>query len=316
MSEFDEDFLRDLMRRSTDDFHAPSAIAAAIIGRHHKRHVRNRILGLTATAAVAGLAAGAFTVSGGGAHSPGADSAPVVHLTDAQLTLYDLSEAAATTPMQTGLYVVQREKSTGYQDGVMQTAEKISVISTLTGGGVTYQDYNTVPGIPPSPTELISPSGSTLTQAQFDALPTGTAALRAYLLAQGEQEGQPDGSTAPAPSDPSPETSDDLVFLEATDLLWSPQLSPALRSAVYKVLATTPGVIVKTAATDSAGRSATEISRFDAVADMEYDTFEDPATGATLQSVYSIPHDINGYGSDLYQSITYTNSIPPNPYGN
>jgi len=315
MSEFDEDFLRDLMRRSTDDFHAPSAIAAAIIGRHHKRHVRNRILGLTATAAVAGLAAGALTVSGGGAHSPGADSAPVVHLTDAQLTLYDLSEAAATTPMQTGLYVVQREKSTGYQDGVMQTAEKISVISTLTGGGVTYQDYNTVPGIPPSPTELISPSGSTLTQAQFDALPTGTAALRAYLLAQGEQQNPPIAPTSSTPTPPQ-ETSDDLVFLGATSLLWSPQLSPALRSALYKVLAATPGVIVKTGTTDSAGRSATEISRFDAVADMEYDTFEDPATGATLQSVYSIPHDINGYGSDLYQSITYTNSIPPNPYGN
>jgi hypothetical protein len=85
---------------------------------------------------------------------------------------------------------------------------------------------------------------------------------------------------------------------------------------VYKLLAATPEVIVKTGTTDSAGRSATEISRFDAVADMEYETFEDPATGATLQSVFSVPHDINGYGSDLYQSITYANASPPNPYGN
>ena len=317
MSELDENFLRDLMHRSTDDLHAPSAVAAAIVGRHHRRHVRNRVLGVTATAAAAGLAAGALTVSGGGAHSPGVDPSPVVHLTAAQLALYDLSEAAATTPTQTGLYVVQREKSTGYQRGVMQTAEKISVINTLTGGGVTYQDYNTVPGIPPAPTQLISPSGSTLTQAQFDALPTGTAALRAYLLAQGEQEYPPTGRKSPrAAPNPPQETGDDLVFLEATNLLWSPQLSPALRSALYKVLAATPGVLVKTGTTDGAGRSATEISRFDAVADMEYETFEDPATGATLQSVVSVPHDINGYGSDLYQSITYTSTIPPNPYGN
>lgn len=315
MSELDEDLLRDLMHLSTDDLHAPSAVAAAIVGHHRRRRVRNRILGLTATAAAAGLAAGAFTISGG-AHSPGADAAPVVHLTAAQLTLYDLSEAAATTPTRTGLYVVQREKSTDYQNGVMQTAEKISVINTLTGGGVTYQDYNTVPGLTPAPNELTSPSGSTLTQAQFDALPTGTAALRAYLLVQGEQEGEPDGSTAATTPEPSPETSDDLVFTQATGLLWSPQLSPALRSALYKVLAATPGVIVKTGTKDSAGRSATEISRFDAVADMEFETFEDPATGATLQSVVSTPHDINGYGSDLYQSITYTSTIPPNPYAN
>jgi hypothetical protein len=313
MSESDEDFLRDLMHRCTDDLHAPSAVGSAVIGRLRRRHARNRILGLTATAAVAGLAAGALTVSGG-AHSPTAGSAPVVHLTAAQLALYGLSEAAATTQTQTGLYVIQREKSTDYQDGVLQTAEKISVISTLTGGGVTYQDYNTVPGNPPEPTELTSPDGSTLTQAQFDALPTGIAALRAYLLAQGEQEGEPDGSTAAPPPDPSPETSDDLVFTQATGLLWSPQLSPALRSAVYKVLAATPGVVVKTGTADSAGRPATEISRFDAVADMEFETFEDPATGATLQSVVSVPHDINQYGSDLYQSITYASSIPPNPY--
>jgi hypothetical protein len=316
MSEIDQDVLRDLMHHATDDLHAPPTVAAGIVGWHHRRRVRHRVLSLTATATMVGLAAGAVTIDSSGTRPTGTAAAPVVHLTAAQLALYHLSDVAAATPTQTGLYVVQREKSTDYQDGVTQTGEKISVISTLTGGGVTYQEYNQVPGVPPPPTELTSPSGSDPTQAQYDAMPTNTAALRALLLTQGEQQNPPlERKTATSPNPPQ-ETSDDLVFQEATNLLWSPQLSPALRSAVYKVLAATPGVIVKTAATDSAGQTATEISRFDAVADMTYETYEDPTTGATLESVFTIPHDSTGFGSDLYQSITYTNTIPPDPYGN
>ena len=56
------------------------------------------------------------------------------------------------------------------------------------------------------------------------------------------------------------ETADDLVFQEATTWLWNPLLSPALRSAMYKVLAATPGVTVKTGITDKTGRPAIEMA--------------------------------------------------------
>jgi hypothetical protein len=45
---------------------------------------------------------------------------------------------------------------------------------------ITYQDY------PGAPTQLSDAAGTT--QAQYDAMPTGTAALRAYLLAQARQQ--------------------------------------------------------------------------------------------------------------------------------
>jgi hypothetical protein len=49
----------------------------------------------------------------------------------------------------------------------------------------------------------------------------------------------------------------------AADFLWNPLVGPTLRSAVYKVLADTPGVVVDTHAQDMTGRSAVEISRLD-----------------------------------------------------
>ncbi len=52
-------------------------------------------------------------------------------------------------------------------------------------------------------------------------------------------------------------------FQQASDMLWNPLVGPALRSALYKVLAGVPGVTVNTSARDSDGRSATEISRVD-----------------------------------------------------
>ena len=97
-------------------------------------------------------------------------------------------------------------------------------------------------------------------------MPTSPAKLRAFLLNQAKtqltqayawqaQQAKKAGKkiTTPFPKGPTP-TDDDLVFEQAADMLWEPHLSPALRSALYKVLAATPGVKVQTGATDSSGR--------------------------------------------------------------
>jgi hypothetical protein len=166
--------------------------------------------------------------------------------------------------------------------------------------------------------------GTSPTTAQLDATPTSPAKLRAFLLNQAKtQLSQAYAAEAvqakkagkkiatPFPKGPTP-TDNDLVFEQATDLLWEPHLSPALRAGLYKVLAGTPGVQVKTGATDSAGRPAVEISRVDQVAKANVETFENPKTGATLESAWIEPS--GELLEDLYLSITYTNHIPPNPY--
>ena len=155
-------------------------------------------------------------------------------------------------------------------------------------------------------------------------MPTSTAGLRAFLLAQAKQQlNQAYADQASAakkagkkiailvPKGPPP-TDNDLVFEQAADLLWEPHLSSALRAAVYKVLADTPGVRVRTGVTDSAGRPAVEISRVATFSKETVETFENPKTGATLESAWLEP--TGELLEDLYLSITYTNHIPANPY--
>ena len=156
-----------------------------------------------------------------------------------------------------------------------EVGPKTSVIDTLTGGGVTYQDIKVTGanGDPQPPAVLQAAKGTSPTTRQLDAMPTSPAELRAFLLAQAKQQltqayaweaqqAKKAGKKIPAklPTGPAP-TDNDLVFEQAADLLWEPNLSPALRAALYKVLADTPGVQVKTGATDSSGRPAVEISR-------------------------------------------------------
>jgi hypothetical protein len=99
-----------------------------------------------------------------------------------------------------------------------------------------------------------------------------------------------------------------LVFEEATNWLWNPLLSPALRSAMYKVLAATPGVTVKTGTTDQAGRPAIEISGYDSFAGVE-DTFESPSTGAVLEQYFG-----SLVGPAVYATVTGYATPPANPY--
>jgi hypothetical protein len=253
-----------------------------------------------------------------------------IRLTAAQQALFNLSAAAAKTARPSGRYVVLKEQTTTTDSGGgVKTSEiggKTSVIDTITGGGVTYQDI-TVSGakVLPVPRVLNAAPGTSPTVAQLDAMPTDPVKLRAALLAQAEQQQRQaqqfleqkikklgaEGKKLKTLQGPQG-TSDDLVFEQAADLLWEPGLSPQLRSALYKVLAATPGVTVKAGTADSSGRPATEISRVDSVAGENVETFEDPATGATLESARDNP--AGEFDEDLYQSTTHTNTIPPDPY--
>jgi hypothetical protein len=336
MPDLDEDILRQLMFRATDDLFAPPAAASGAVKRQRRLRMRKRALSAAGTAAAAGLAAGALaSASGSGGarltRSGATGPAPAIRLTAAQQALFSLSAAAAGTPRPSGRYVVLTERSisTGISGGAKgsESGGKTSVIDTITGGGVTYQDITVsgAPGTPTPPGVLNAGPGTSPTVAQLDAMPTDPAKLRGLLLAQArEQVKQAEqfmeeklkklGKAAEKKiiAHQPEESANDLIFEQATDLLWEPDLSPALRSAVYKVLAATPGVRVKTGATDTSGRPATEISRVNTVAREDAETFLDPATGATLESAWAYPS--GAFDADLYQKITYTNALPSDPY--
>ena len=94
--------------------------------------------------------------------------------------------------------------------------------------------------------------------------------------------------------------------------------TPKPRKFIYRFIfctcdpSATPGVQVKADATDSSGRPAVEISRFEAWSKQEVEAFEDAKTGATLESAWVGPSA--NYAEDLYLSVTYTNTVPTDPY--
>ena len=337
MPDIDEDVMRELMIRSTADLHARPAATAGALRRQRQHRTRTRVLGVTGIAAAAGLATGVLVVPSGAQPGGGvaAGTTQTAQLTAAQQTLYGLSAAAAAIGRPAGRYVVMSEKSVDTAPGshgpFSESGPKTSVIDTVTGGGVTYQDI-TIRGAQGTgskqtsqpPAVLKAAVGTSPTTKQLDAMPTSPVKLRAFLLNQAKtqltqayawqaQQAKKAGKkiATPFPKGPQP-TDNDLVFEQATDLLWEPHLSPSLRAALYKVLADTPGVKVRTGATDSTGRPAVEISRVDQVAKANVETFENPKTGATLESAWLEPS--GEFLEDLYLSISYTNHIPANPY--
>jgi hypothetical protein len=334
MPEIDEDMLRQLMVRSTDDLFAPPAAATAAIRRQRRHRRRTRALGAAGTAAAAGVAVGVLVSSGPGPRpaqasggGSGSKNATVPIRLAAQQTLLSLSAAAAATPRPSGRYVVQAEdtdttdvypagtqtsggKTLKHQVIFTETGKKTSVIDTTNGSVITYQDLSDGGKGDPfgdtPPAVLKDGPGTEPTNAQLDALPTSTKALRAALLADAIQQDQPSFMRGPKPTD------DDMVFEQAALVLWDPNLSSDLRAALYKVLAETPGVQVKTDATDSSGRPAVEISRYEVWAKQEVEAFEDAKTGATLESAWVGPSA--NYAEDLYLSVTYTNTVQADPY--
>jgi hypothetical protein len=322
MPSTDEDILRAVMRRCTEEVRAPASIAAQVVSRQRRRERRGRILTLTATTAALGTAAGVVAlVPRQAAHNPAAHPArPAITLTAAQRTLYRLSSLAATASQGQGRYVVMREIQDNYQ--------RTSVIDSRTGDVWTFQKGAGVPA------ELPVARHDSPTQAQFGAMPTDPAALRALLISQYDQQQNQAGAAMAAqlkqkekilrgerrpPVKPLRLTADDKVFEQANLLLWNPLVPPALRSAVFRVLAATPGVRVNSHARDDRGRPAVEISWFDRVTSVTLATFEDPSTTRMLeQTDTAAPAGVNGHstytGRDLYLSITRASSVPANPY--
>ncbi len=317
MPDLDEDILRELIHRSTDDLHAPAAIGAgASSALHRRRRLRNRALSVAATGAVAGtaLAVAASGQSGApGVRVTATAGTPVLRLTAAQTALYKLSAAAASTPRPAGRYVSLAEQ----QDGNQRT----SIIDGLTGDIWTYQRAAGAPD------ELPVDKGGSPTEAAFDAMTTNPAALRALLLSQAKQQQaralaeeqrvmaeHGKGGAVPIPD--LKLTDDDLVFEQATTMLWNPLVGPTLRSALYKVLADTPGVLVRLPTAPPmtpGGRPAIEISRYDRAAGVDDQTFENPATGAVLETAF-VHAGNEPKGTDLYTSLTSSNTFPGDPY--
>jgi hypothetical protein len=331
MPGIDEDILRELMHRSTADLHAPSAVTTSAIGRQRRLH-RSRLLsaGVSGAAAVTVVA---LVAASGGAQHAGAPAGPAkpqtVRLTAAQQVIYHLSSAAAAAHRPAGRYVVLTEIQSGGGDGsATQNIKRTSVIDSATGDVWTYQAG---PGVP---SELPMDAHGSPTQAEFDAWPTGSPQLRALLIQQAQLQARQAQQAMEAQIAKLPpklrrlkraipvvnqhETGDDLAFGQATDWLWNPLLSPSLRSALYKVLASIPGVVVNTHATDMQGRASIEISRVDSGSKADVATFEDPSTGAVLESLFLNPPShagaSDGFNSDLYQSITSQATLPANPY--
>jgi hypothetical protein len=325
MPSTDEDILRDLMQRSTSDVHVPAGAAGTVLTRLRRRRKRNRAVSVGVTGVAAGTAVG-LMASLGPTHTPVSVSIPKAHvssspalvLTAAQRAIYQLSSAAAAAPRPSGRYVELTEKD----NSGGQRSQVTNIFNSQTGETWTYQEGAGIP-------RTIAPQKhSSLTEAQFDALPTGTSALRAYLIRQAKEQaaaalkaeeqqlGEGSASLPPQPT----ESDDDMVFDQATDMLWNPLVGPALRAALYNVLATTPGVQVNADARDLSGRPAIEISRPNYTVGEVVATFEDPGNGSVLESLWDYPGNM-GVGavsysvSGLYLSVTSSNTLPGDPYG-
>jgi hypothetical protein len=332
----DEDIIRDLLHRYTDHVRPPASIAAEVAARQRRRD-RRRVVSLAATGAALGTAVGVIAVVPGhssparGGLSASGGKQPAIRLTADQRVLYHLSSVAAGQPQGQGRYAVMKTEGTDVKD--------TSVIDSHTGNMWSYQE-----GIDGTPSgKGYSPHYSP-TSAQFAAMPTSPAALRSALIAQWHQQNKPTGTGTAAqrashatPSvQPIPVTvsDNDIVFQQATYMLWNPLVGPALRSALYKLLATVPGVKVNPSARDSTGRPAVELSRTDisglpgGKSDGQiYATYESPATGAVLESAITYPpgsamvtpQDPNGNGTvvdtTVYLSVTWDSAVPADPYG-
>jgi hypothetical protein len=295
---------------------------------------------------VAGVGAVAAALAVGGIEFVGSTGAPDAPSRSAIATptatakarhavLYQLASASIAAPTVTGPYVVLTETDTDTDEA--GSSERTTVVNTQTGASTTYQKPFAGTDAPAVLTEGPDP---TSTEAWYAALPTDPVALRAKLLSIAEQQMPP--SAGEGLSD------DDYVYQEADLLLWSPLVSPTLRSALYKVLADTSGFTITTGVTDPSGRPAIEMTRhYTGIAETDT-TYEDPTTGVVLAQVWtsggtsagtattpSIPSAAQAAAqakasaeeggpvshpsetetiTAIYQPVTSVNTVPPNPY--
>ncbi|HEU5001639.1 MAG TPA: hypothetical protein VFW71_02525 [Actinomycetota bacterium] len=299
-------------------------------GRHLRR--RSTIVRALTGAGVAGA------VVAGAVFAPGRSVNQAPSTTAAgPAVLYHLAATSAAVPALQGRYLVLPETDTDSRaPGV---TERTTVIDTQTGASTTYRHtsasrpasgtVHTCCTTPPS--VLTEGPDPTRSEAWFAALPTDPAALRARLISVAKQQaaqaaaGTGAGKAVPTAIQPVL-SDDDYVYEEANSLLWSPLVQPGLRSALYQVLAQTPGVNVNPNATDPAGRPAIAMTRTDASAGVQAGsvvhnpsgsraatevTYEDAARGAVLAQVWTVNHDTL---TAVYQPATGSATIPPDPY--
>jgi hypothetical protein len=326
----------------------PAALSLARYRRaRHAHPARRAVPALVAGAAVAALAvAGVATVGthgsssvtlstadqaptprggpGAGSHAPVAPGAAGHASTHA--VLYRLASLSAAAPAPQGRYVVLAETDT--DTSVPGQSQRTTVIDTQTGASTTYQEP--YPGST-GPATLTEGPDPTSTEAWFAALPTDPTALRAQLLsiakqqsAQSAQQLQQQAAAAGkavAPNGGQPALSDDdYVYEEADLLLWSPLVQPDLRSALYKVLAGTSGIMINPTATDPAGQPAIAMTRHDDGVPSTSTTYEDPSSGAVLAQVWtqtwtdSDQHSASDTETAVYQPVTSTDTMPADPY--
>ena len=300
------------------------------------RHRAHAVRAATAAGVATTLAAFAVGAPRGG---PLAHTAPprAAGAATGPAALYRLaSVSAAVAPLQ-GRYVVLTETVTDSRRP--GASRRTTVIDTETGASTTYRhggtdnpDPSSTHTSPPvAPPILTVGPDPTSTEAWFAALPTDPVALRARLLAIARQAppaqaGTPEAAGKSVPSAVEPTLSDDdSVYDEASDLLGSPLVQPALRSALYQALAQTPGVRIDPAAADPSGRPAIAMTRSANSAAVEAGgvvrlttgkpatdvTYEDPSTGAVLAQEWTVNGDTV---SVLYQPATASATPPPDPY--
>jgi hypothetical protein len=236
--------------------------------------------------------------------------------------LYRLASESRAEAAPAGRYVVLSEVDS--ESDEPGQSKRTSVDDSQTGASVTYQ----VPYAgSQAPSQLTEGPDPQLTAAYYASLPTDPPALRAQLLAiakrqqaqaqaffarQAKQNGltgaQLQGKTVqPQISD------DDLVYETADDMLWSPLVSPQLRSSLYQVLAASSGYSVDQNATDPSGRPAVAMTHTTSVTGTpETDvTYENPQTGAVLAQIWKTGATTI---TAVYQPVTSSDSMPADPY--
>ncbi|MFZ0667851.1 MAG: hypothetical protein WAM97_19040 [Acidimicrobiales bacterium] len=175
MSTVEEELLRDMLHRSTEDLFAPQGSAGKALGycrRHRHKRIRRAVFatGMTSIAVIAAIAA----ISIPSANSPRESVISLPRPTAGQKELYQLASASKKVQEPQGRYAVLTERQNGNV--------KISVIDRVTGDIWTYQQ------IPGAPDELPVAVHGSLTSAQFAALPTEPVSLRMTLIKDGLQQ--------------------------------------------------------------------------------------------------------------------------------
>lgn len=268
---------------AAEDVSAAAAPAPAPRSRHHRRRW------IAAAACVAAIAAGVTVLPtvGRGGHSPASANAASAFLNEvaSHTTGPDASEVKVwRTSMKVLHPGIGTQDATLYQDSHRMVYRSPAI------------EYRSVPRGPDAEYGWLIGNGR-LKWSELPGLPTGTDALRARLT---------NGSTP-----------DIYTFSAIGGLLATSPADTELRAALFRVLASLPGVHLDGPAKDVLGRTGTEISKSgqDFGDTVTIRVLIDPRTGRLLQSetVALRPIHLNGVvikPGQVSDRTTYVSSGP------